>query len=194
MANKNVEILPNYSHPPRESNYYSVEEIEKMVYKLILSYVNVNMSELPYNLFLSFSLGIVSAPLGSGIFYLLLFFIFYEVMYGLIKWRLTGQYVIIRVFLIIVYILGYYLGRHLIGDNNPCRLFYHDKRYGLGRKDYCYQRDFDQQKNNKLYQHCTGLKNGFNIWNSNYKQKTPKINNLPRATADQLDNFMFTNY
>lgn len=91
---------------------------ESISYKNVLNYDNVVVG-----ITSAFSFGLVFASFNNGFIYLLIWIILWEI----ILYFIVANYDIIkRIIYIAFYLLGFYLGRLIIGDDNPFDLYKED--------------------------------------------------------------------
>jgi hypothetical protein len=121
-----------------ESTTYSLREVERTPYQILRDYIDVDIEQVPYQIVLSFGAGLFFSVWSTGIFLLVLFLISFELFYGLIIRNFSVKYFIIRIAIIGAYLLGWLLGRIVIGDNAPIRLFYNDYFQEMGRPGHCH--------------------------------------------------------
>jgi hypothetical protein len=98
------------------ANKYTTKDLENTIYNIVCSYINIKLDELTYKIIASFSLGVIFAPVGIGLFFIIIFCLFLEFIYAAIVKKITIAYIEIRLLLISAYILGFILGRTVIGD------------------------------------------------------------------------------
>jgi len=73
------------------------------------------------NIFSSFTVGIVLSPLSNGLLYLFIGYIITEILvYNMCKNYKPG----LRLIYLLFGILGFFIGRAIIGDDDPVRMYY----------------------------------------------------------------------
>lgn len=69
----------------------------------------------------SFSFGLILSPLSNGLIYLITSYIFFEILAFLTNKRYIPG---LRLIYLIFSFMGFYIGRRIIGDHEPLRIYY----------------------------------------------------------------------
>lgn len=110
----------------------------------IQRYMHLGIESAICQITVSFGMGILFAPWSTGLFLLVLFLLLFELVYCLIVQKFTMEHLLIRLAIVSGYIIGWVLGRLVIGDTSPFRMFYEDGLCKMGRPGHrhpCHYRD-----------------------------------------------------
>lgn len=127
-----------YSTPNNNSSIvdgpatYSGEDLVNTPYKIVHDFIYVGIDKVVYQVTFSFGLGLFFAPWSGGLFILILFILSFELIYGMIIQKFTVEQFMIRIAIISSYFIGWLLGRVVIGDTKPVRLFFNDGFQEMG--------------------------------------------------------------
>jgi hypothetical protein len=134
-----------------DPNTYSVDEVEQAPYQVVKDYLYSGPEQLPYELVVSFGLGLLFSVWSWGLFLLIVFVILIELVYVLIVQEFTVEYLLVRVAIIGAYVLGWAVGRISIGDRRPFRYYYKDGLVEIGRPGH-YHPGLRKRKERKMKQ------------------------------------------
>jgi len=87
--------------------------------------------------------------MSTGFLFLLLFIIVWEILVAFFQKNFDQNYLMTRAAIIIGYILGWIVGRLIIGDHYPFLASYDDGCQNIGCENYNYFLDKDEPKNCK---------------------------------------------
>jgi hypothetical protein len=107
-------------------------------YQIIREYVYVGIDSVIYQVIFSFTLGLFFAPWSIGLFVIVFFLLLFELTYGLIVQIFTWEQLVIRITIVSAYFLGWLLGRIVIGDTKPIRMFFEDGFQKMGKPGHCH--------------------------------------------------------
>lgn len=117
---------------------YSIEEVEYAPYGVVKNYLYSGYAQLPYSVVVSFGLGLIFSVWSWGLFMLILFLIIFEIIYVMIIRQFTAEYMLVRFAIISSYVLGWAVGRVVIGDRGFGRYFYNDGFHEAGTPGHCH--------------------------------------------------------
>jgi len=123
---------------------YTINEVTQTPLQMARDFMYVGIDGAIYQITLAFGLGIFFAPWSPGLFFLILFLLSFELMYGMMIQKFTVEQILIRLAIISSYFIGWLLGRIVIRDRSPMRLFFEDgfSRVGLPKHRHpCHKRD-----------------------------------------------------
>lgn len=126
------------------SSGYTINEVAETPLQMARDFMYVGIERAIYQITLAFGLGIFFAPWSPGLFFLVLFLLGFELLYGMIVQKFTVEQLLIRGAIISSYFIGWLLGRIVIRDGSPMRLFFEDGFSQLGRPKHrhpCHKRD-----------------------------------------------------
>ena len=200
-----MEIYPYYhiyNYPAYNRCFYShssglYNNKPDSPFKIAQEFIYIGKDKLLYQATFSFGLGILLAPLSAGLFILVLFILLFEMFYFFVVQTFTFEQLIIRMAVITSYIIGWFIGRIIIGDTAPVRLFFEDGFNEIGRPGH-YHPSLEYECKNRRAPISTRISMGADMIDYNglkYIQEPETVDGaIYRPDYINKENFQFCAY